>query len=98
MKTEDLIVGLARDVRPVRRLRHPWLRASMWVAATTIFLAGVVLFMAPPGHLIAAFTDLAFLFEQLAAGLVGLTAAAAALGTVVPGRSRRVFIAPIAAG
>jgi hypothetical protein len=98
MKTEDLIGGLARDVPPVRRLRHPWLRATMWVAATAFYLAGVVLFMAPPGRLAAAFVDLRFLFEQLAAGLVGLTAAAAALATVVPGRSRRIFIAPIAAG
>jgi hypothetical protein len=98
MKTEDLMAGLARDVRPVRRLRHPWLRATMWVAATTIYLAAVVLLMAPPGRLAAAFGDLRFLFEQLAAGLVGLTAGAAALATVVPGRSRRVFIAPIAAG
>jgi hypothetical protein len=98
MKTEDLMAGLARDVRPVRRLRHPWLRATMWVAPTTIYLAGVVLFMAPPGRLAAAFVDLRFSLEQLAAGLVGLTAGAAALATVVPGRSRRVFIAPIAAG
>jgi len=98
MKTEDLMAGLARDVRPVRRLRHPWLRATTWVAATTIYLAAVVLLMAPPGRLAAAFGDLRFLFEQLAAGLVGLTAGAAALATVVPGRSRGVFMAPIAAG
>ena len=98
MKTEDLVVNLARDVGAVRRLPHPWLRATMWVAATTICLAGVVLFMAPPGRLGAAFVDLRFSFEQLAAGLVGLTAGAAALATVVPGRSRRVVIAPIVAG
>jgi hypothetical protein len=97
MKTEDLIVGLARDLRPVRRLRHPWLRATMWVAATILYLAGIVLFMAPPGRLGAAVVDLRFLFEQLAAGLVGLTAGGAALATVVPGYTRRVFIAPIAA-
>jgi len=90
MKTEDLMAGLARDVRPVRRLRHPWLRATTWVAATTIYLAAVVLLMAPPGR--------GLRFEQLAAGLVGLTAGAAALATIVPGRSRRVFMAPIAAG
>jgi hypothetical protein len=98
MKTEDLIVGLARDAGPVQRLRHPWLRATVWVAATTAYLAGVVLFMAPPGRLVAAFGDPRFSLEQLAAGLVGLTAGAAALATVVPGYGRRVLIAPIAAG
>lgn len=98
MKTEDLMARLAREIRPVRRLRHPWLRATMWVAATTIYLAAVVLFLAPPGRLGAALVDLRFSFEQLAAGLVGLTAGVAALATVVPGRSRRIFIAPIAAG
>jgi hypothetical protein len=91
MKTEDLIVSLARDVRSVRRLRHPWRRAAMWTAATTIYLAAVVLLMAPPGRLTARF-ELRFSFEQLAAGLLGLTAAAA----VIPGYRRRIFIAPIA--
>jgi hypothetical protein len=98
MKTEDLIAGLARDAGPVQRLRHPWLRATVWVAGSTAYLAGVVLYMAPPGRLVAAFGDLRFSFEQLAAGLVGLTAGAAALATVVPGHRRRVLIAPIAAG
>jgi hypothetical protein len=98
MKTEDLIVGLAREAGPVQRLRHPWLRATGWVAATTTYLAAVVLFMAAPGRLVAAFGDPRFSFEQLAAGLVGLTAGAAALATVVPGYGRRVWIAPIAAG
>ena len=98
MKTEDLIVGLARDSGLVRRLPHPWVRAAVWVTATTIYLAGLVLFMAPPGRLGAAFVDLRFSFEQVAAGLVGLTAGAAALTTVVPGRSRRVLVAPIVAG
>ena len=58
MKTEDLMTRLAREVRPVRRLRRPWLRATMWVAATTIYLAAFVLFMAPPGRLGAALVDL----------------------------------------
>jgi hypothetical protein len=97
MKTEDLIVGLAREARPVRRLFHPWLRATIWVAATTIYLAGIVLFMAPPGRLDWALVDPRFSFEQLAAGFVGLTAGAAAFVTVVPGYRRHVFMVPIAA-
>jgi hypothetical protein len=97
MKTDDLIVDLARTVRPVRRLPHPWMRAALWAAATTIYLAGIVLWMAPRGRLDAASADVRLLFEQLAAGLVGLTAAAAAFATIVPGRRRGVFLVPIAA-
>jgi hypothetical protein len=97
MKTEDFIVGLAREAHPVRRLPPPWRRARLWAVATAIYLAAVVVFMAPPDRLATAFGDLRFLFEQVAAALVGLTASAAALATVVPGHSRRVLIAPIAA-
>jgi len=97
MKTEDFIVGLAREAHPVRRLGHPWRRAALWTVATAIYLAIVVVFMAPPDRLAAAFGDLRFLFGQLAAVVVGLTASAAALATVVPGYSRRVVMAPIAA-
>jgi hypothetical protein len=98
MKTEDLIVGLARDAGQVRRLRHPWRRATLWFAATTAFLGGVLLLMAPPDRLTLALGDLRFSLEQLTSGLVGLTASAAALATVVPGYGRRVLIGPIAAG
>jgi hypothetical protein len=97
MKTEDLIVELARDAVPVQRLRHPWLRASVWVSATTAYLAAVAMAMASPDRLIAAFGDLRFTLEQLAAALIGLTAGAAALALVIPGNGRRVLIAPVGA-
>ena len=98
MKTEDLIDSLARDVEPVRRLRHPWLRTAAWLAATVAYLYGVVLMMSPRAPLMAGFADPRFSLEQLAAVLIGLTAGAAALSTVIPGRSPRVLLAPIAAG
>ena len=98
MKTDDLIDGLARDVEPVRRLRHPWLRTTVWLAATTVYLSGVVLMMSPPGRLAAGLADLRFTLEQVAAALIGLTAGAAALATVIPGRSLRILLAPIVAG
>lgn len=98
MKTEELIEDLAREVEPVRRLRHPWLRATLWLAGTTVYLWAVVLTMSPPGQLVVGFADLRFTLEQLAAVLIGLTAAAAAFSTVVPGRNSRVLLAPIAAG
>jgi hypothetical protein len=37
--TPDLIDGLARNVRPVRRLRPPLVRASFWMAlAAAVFM------------------------------------------------------------
>ena len=60
MKTEDLINGLARDVAPVRRLRQPWLRTAAWLAATTLYLSGVLLMMAPSGQLMAGLAICAY--------------------------------------
>lgn len=97
MKTEELIDTLARNVEPVRRLRHPWLRATLWVGGTIAYLSGVIAWMSPPGRAAAVFADPRFTIEQLAAVLIGLTAGAAALSTVVPGRGTRVLLAPIAA-
>jgi hypothetical protein len=97
MKTEELIEGLVRDVQPVRRLWNPWLRATLWVAATFAYLIGMAAIASPPGRLITGFEDLRFTFEQLAAVALGLTAGAAALTIVVPGRGVRILVAPIAA-
>jgi hypothetical protein len=97
MKTEDLIDGLARDIQPVRRLWNPWFRATVWVAATSVYLAAMAAITSPPGRLVSGFADLRFSLEQLAAAILGLTAGAAALGIVVPGRSFRILIAPIVA-
>ena len=98
MKTEDLLVALARDAKPLQRLRHPWHRGAMWAAATCVYLAGIALFLAPAERIGDAFVDVRFAIEQVVAIVVGVTAAAAALATTVPGYGSRVLIAPIAAG
>jgi hypothetical protein len=42
VKTEEVIQVLARDVRPVRPLRHPVRRGLEWLAGTALILAGML--------------------------------------------------------
>ena len=96
MDTEQLIRTLAHDVEPVRPLRRPSLRAAVWVAGTALYLGALILMMSPRDDLGARIQDPRFLVEQLAALLMGVTAAAAALASVVPGYRRRVLLLPLA--
>ena len=94
--TEHLIRTLVHDVEPVRPLRRPSLRASAWAAGAALYLGVVILVMSPRDDLGARIQDPRFLVEQLAALLMGVTAAAAALASVVPGHRRRVLLLPLA--
>jgi len=90
--TERLIQELARDVTPVRPLRRPTLRAAAWVAGAAVYLGVLFAVMSPRDDLGARIYDIQFLVEQWAALLMGITAAAAALASVVPGRRLRALL------
>ena len=92
MDTEQLIHALASDVEPVRPLRRPTLRATRWVAGAAVYLAVLIAVMSPRDDLGARVQDTWFLIEQGAALLMGVTAAVAALASVVPGRRLRVLL------
>ena len=94
--TEQLIRTLARDVEPVRPLRRPSLRATAWAAGAALYLGAVILVMSPRDDFGARIQDPRFLIEQCAALLMGVSAAAAALASVVPGYRRRVLLLPLA--
>ena len=95
--TERLIRSLARDVEPVRPLRRPTLRTAAWLAGAAVYLAALVGVMSPRDDLGARVQDAQFLIEQGAALLMGVTAAAAALASVVPGnRLRLLLLLPMA--
>lgn len=95
--TERLIQSLARDVAPVRPLRRPSVRAAVWVAGAAAYLAVLIAVMSPRDDLGTRAQDTQFLFEQGAALLMGVTAAAAALASVVPGaRLRLLLLLPVA--
>jgi hypothetical protein len=95
MTTERLIAALARDTRPVRRLRRPWRRTAAWAAAGFIYLGLLIAAVPVRSDLAVRLQESRFVVEQLAALLTGLTAAAAAFATSIPGHGRRIVWAPL---
>jgi hypothetical protein len=95
MDTDHLIDRLVTDLRPVRHLRPPWVRAALWLAVALPYVAGVVwgkLTMVDP----AATADVRFAIEQTATFGTALTAAFAAFRSAIPGFDRRVLLLPLA--
>jgi hypothetical protein len=95
MKTEELIAELARDVRPVQPVARPWHRAGLWALGTVLYLALLTVAMSPRNDLDARMAEPRFMLEQMAALLTGVTAAAAAFATAIPGYRRDVVWVPI---
>lgn len=95
MNTEHLIAALAGDAGVVRPLRRPWRRTAAWAAAGLAYLTALILVMPVRGDLAIRLQDPRFMVEQIAALLTGVTAAAAAFCTIVPGYRRRVIVVPL---
>lgn len=85
---------LAADAPPVRPLASPWLRTSVWFALSAAYIAALIAVMSPGPSRFAGIRLSPFWFEQAAATGTGIAAAAAALLSVVPGRSRQWVILP----
>jgi hypothetical protein len=94
-RTDDLIHRLTADASRVRPLGRPWTRALLWCAGALVSVV-LVDWAWSRGTPLALSIDSRFVWEQGAALLTGLTAAAAAFATVVPGRSRRLVWLPLA--
>lgn len=97
MHTDDLIEYLARTIEPVESLPHPWRRTAAWIAAAATYLWALVLLM-PAGGVAGDVNGVSRWLPQLIAAMAGLTAAAAAFATTVPGASSRALLWPLAAG
>jgi len=99
VKTDDLIVQLARSARPVTPLRPPVVRAAWWFAAAVGVMIGAVVAIGPRADLAAALGRPAFL-GSIAVLLIALASAApAAFMLSVPGagRSRALHVLPVLA-
>ena len=91
-QTDDLIHRLAVNATAIRPLGRPWTRALLWSVGALAYVA-VVDWLWPETSITTA--NPRFMWEQAAALTTGLTAAAVAFATVVPGRSRRVAFLPL---
>jgi hypothetical protein len=96
-RTADLIDSLVEQAGPVRRLRPPLVRASLWVA-----LAACVLILIAIGHglrsdITARLQQPVFILGMTAALVTGLFAALASFEISLPDRSRWWMVLPVPA-
>ena len=95
MDTDKLIACLTEDADPVRRLPSPWVRTASWFAIAILYVAVIVMMMAPRNDLALKFSDFRFLLEQVAALCTAIGAAVAAFQSIVPGYNRRFLLLPL---
>jgi hypothetical protein len=94
MNTGELIRLLAKDCRPVRRLRRPWIRTAQWLGVTLPYVVLVGFVVSPRPDLAAKASDWHFVVEQVLALATGIAAASAALAMIIPGHSRKLSALP----
>ncbi|MEO6031504.1 MAG: DUF1109 domain-containing protein [Burkholderiaceae bacterium] len=97
MKTSDLIVTLAGNLKPVRRLRPPVVRAGGWLMLAALVLAVLTISQGIRPDLGERLRDPAFAVSMAASLLTGVLAAIAAFHLSLPDRSRRWLLLPLPA-
>jgi hypothetical protein len=95
MDTDKLIERLAEGVDPVRPLSRPWIRTAAWLLLAIPYVALVVLVVSPRPDLLSKASEWRYVIEQLAALATAITAATAALATVIPGYDRKFLFFPV---
>jgi hypothetical protein len=88
VKTDLLIVELARDLRPVRPLSSPSLRLSRWLAAVVAVAAFGIWLLSPRPDLASAINNAVFDTRFVLTAAAGIFAGAAAFVLSVPGAER----------
>ncbi len=95
MKTSDLIITLAGNLRPVRRLRPPVVRAACWLMLAALVLALLTISQGVRPDLAQRLHDPAFAVSLAASLLTGMLAAIAAFQLSLPDRSRGWLLLPL---
>ena len=93
--TDQLIERLAASAEPVRRLRPPLVRASLWLIAVAAAAALLLPFFANFPHLEQKLQDSKFILELIGTLLTGIAAVIAAFYLSVPGRSPAWALLPL---
>jgi hypothetical protein len=95
MDHEQLIRALAADLRPVRPLRAPWLRAALWLAGAAI-VGALAVRLTVGVHVFAVRVAVPRVAWQCAGeALTAVSAVLAAFMRSVPGRSPRWALLPL---
>jgi hypothetical protein len=94
MDTEKLIEHLTEVVEPVRPLPRPCIRTAAWLLVAIPYIALVVVVVSPRADLISKASEWRYVIEQVAALATGMTAAAAAFASVIPGYDRKFLFLP----
>jgi hypothetical protein len=94
MDTDKFIERMAATVEPVRPLARPWIRTAAWLLVAIPYVALVVFVVSPRADLISKASEWRYAIEQLAALATGITAATAALATIIPGYDRKFLLLP----
>ena len=101
MRTDELIVELARSAGPVRRLPNPSIRFARWTAASVPLIVFGVIVIGPRADVVTAVSQPTFLAIAAATIATSLLAAASALVLAIPGAEQSPFqqrMAPLIAG
>ena len=93
--TPDLIAGLAADVKPVRRLRPPLIRAGAWLVFAVLLLALLAFVHGLRPDLATHLRQPIFVVGMLASLLTGVLAAAASFLLSLPDRPRLWALLPM---
>lgn len=94
MKTDELIRTLAKDAPRVRRLRHPLIRAGLWVLVALAILTVLTLVHGPRPEFDARLRDPLFTLGMVSALITGIAAAVAVFHISLPDRSRFWLLLP----
>jgi hypothetical protein len=97
MKTEDLIGRLAAELRPVRRLAPPLLRAAGWIGFAVVVVAACVAIFGPRHDLMERLGRPHEVAQLVFALATGLLAAIAAFELSLPDRPARWALLPLPA-
>ncbi len=93
--TDDLILSLAADARPVRRLGPVGARLGLWLAGVCCVVGLAAVLHGPRPNVIELLEARPFLFHVLWPALTGVTAALAGLMFCRPERSSAWLLLPV---
>jgi hypothetical protein len=100
MRTDELIVSLARSARPVVPIDSPSIRLARWTLGTALVMTLAVIAIGPRTNVLIAAAQPVFLGLAIVTVCTALLSAASALTLAIPGAERSPWqrVLPLVAG